>query len=388
MHSFGPDGHLLTTHSGSSPATGGSPASVRAWLDRATLDLLALPLADDPAARVAELAVPDLADLAVVYATEAGGRIRAQAMADARLPGPAGVPCLDLDPVDPAAPRGVAAVLRSRRPEVAAALDAPLDDGEALERLGPLPFAPSHLGIRASLIVPIAAETAAAPSGALALLSTRPGRYGAAETDAVQELGRRVAVALESADRVQRLAEEVAARDEFLAIAAHELNTPVTALELNVAVLAAAVEAAGQTLGSAVPDAAVAVGAIERQGRRVRDLLERLLDAAHLARGPFDLRTEPLELAGLAREAAQALSGEVARAGATLSVDAPEPVPGRWDRLRLEQVFVNLVGNALKYARGKPVVLGVRRDGAEAVLAVSDAGPGIARHERERIFRA
>jgi len=59
---------------------------------------------------------------------------------------------------------------------------------------------------------------------------------------------------------------------------------------------------------------------------------------------------------------------------------------GVWDSYRLEQVLTNLFTNAMKYAPGAPVKVSAVRRGALAVLTVSDRGPGIAQHDRERIF--
>ncbi|HLM45903.1 MAG TPA: ATP-binding protein, partial [Myxococcaceae bacterium] len=63
-----------------------------------------------------------------------------------------------------------------------------------------------------------------------------------------------------------------------------------------------------------------------------------------------------------------------------------EPVVGRWDRARLEQVVTNLVSNALKYGAGAPLEVSVRSSGSLALLEVTDHGIGIAPENLERIF--
>src|SRR6185312_7090935 len=60
---------------------------------------------------------------------------------------------------------------------------------------------------------------------------------------------------------------------------------------------------------------------------------------------------------------------------------------GRWDGARLEQVLVNLLSNALKYAIGAPVRVGLRRVGEWVELIVQDEGPGIPKEHQARIFR-
>jgi signal transduction histidine kinase len=61
-------------------------------------------------------------------------------------------------------------------------------------------------------------------------------------------------------------------------------------------------------------------------------------------------------------------------------------VTGLWDRLRLDQVFTNLLSNALKYGRGKPVHVRVEAEGDRARLTVRDRGIGISLDDQARIF--
>jgi signal transduction histidine kinase len=62
-------------------------------------------------------------------------------------------------------------------------------------------------------------------------------------------------------------------------------------------------------------------------------------------------------------------------------------VKGFWDRLRLEQVVTNLISNAIKYGKGRPIEIETRPDGADAVLTVTDHGLGIAPEDQQRVFQ-
>src|SRR6185503_13323741 len=62
------------------------------------------------------------------------------------------------------------------------------------------------------------------------------------------------------------------------------------------------------------------------------------------------------------------------------------PVTGRWDRLRIEQVAMNLISNAIKYAAGKAIHVSIARDKDDAIVEVRDSGPGIPEPELPRIF--
>jgi hypothetical protein len=75
-----------------------------------------------------------------------------------------------------------------------------------------------------------------------------------------------------------------------------------------------------------------------------------------------------------------------ARAGCDLVVEPTGPLEGRWDRLRVEQVLTNLIANAIKYASGAPIEIGVERRGDDVMLEVRDHGPGLADTDFPRIF--
>jgi signal transduction histidine kinase len=183
------------------------------------------------------------------------------------------------------------------------------------------------------------------------------------------------------AQRLRRAQEEIRERDEFLSIASHELRTPVTALLLQLQLLQ---RAAHQDAGLPAP-VEQRVESLERQVKRISLLVNELLDVSRMRLGKVELRREPLDLAEVAREAAVQASGDLARSGSELRLDL-DAAPGRWDRLRLEQVVTNLLVNASKFGEGKPIVLSVRAEEGRARLGVADAGIGIASDAQRRVF--
>jgi two-component system phosphate regulon sensor histidine kinase PhoR len=168
-------------------------------------------------------------------------------------------------------------------------------------------------------------------------------------------------------------------RDEFLSMAAHELKTPITTLKAYVQIL------------RKVPDGAAAAHAevfdlLNRQCNRVARLVQELLEVSRLQVGSLRLNRKTFDLAGLASEAMRSLSGVVpdhhfvldAQAGTLVNAD-PE---------RIHQVLLNLLDNAVKFSRGGgDVVLRVRREGAEVVASVADAGIGIAAEKQGQLFQ-
>lgn len=175
--------------------------------------------------------------------------------------------------------------------------------------------------------------------------------------------------------------EEVRERDEFLSVASHELRTPVTALQLQLQLL----HRAAQRSLELFPSLGDRFETLERQTRRLALLVNELLDVSRMRLGRIELRLEPLDLAEVAREAAGHVAGELARSGSQLALDL-QPVQGRWDRMRLEQVITNLLVNASKFGEGRPIALRVEPDGEGARISVHDRGIGISPEQQTRVF--
>ena len=192
-----------------------------------------------------------------------------------------------------------------------------------------------------------------------------------------EQLASRAAVAAENATLFQEARAAVRYRDEFLSIASHELNTPLTPLRLQLesALRGVAEERLRGKLVLSV-----------KQVDRISKLVSELLDVSRITSGKLHLREEAVDLAELLREVADTHQGELARAGCELQVVTGGPVTGTFDRLRLSQVVANLLSNAAKYGAGQPVDVALAAPGDTAVLTVSDRGIGIAAKDQERIF--
>jgi signal transduction histidine kinase len=176
----------------------------------------------------------------------------------------------------------------------------------------------------------------------------------------------------------------VKARDEVLSLASHELKTPLTSLMLQTQLLQRQ-----QQRGEPLPPEKVqrVLDQTARQTQRLARLVNDMLDISRLAAGKLALEAETFDLAELASDVVAKLGPQLSEAQCEVSVQAPEPVVGRWDRYRLEQVLTNFLTNAARYAAGKPVEVSVRRLEQRAELRVRDNGRGIAPEDQERIFR-
>ncbi|HEX5209339.1 MAG TPA: HAMP domain-containing sensor histidine kinase [Steroidobacteraceae bacterium] len=178
----------------------------------------------------------------------------------------------------------------------------------------------------------------------------------------------------------QELREAVRARDEFLAIAAHELRSPMHALMLQVETAIVAARRAGSD-------------DLLQRLERVRRVLDRyvkratlLLDISRINARSMDLRFEEVDLVEVLRDVVDTYSSEAAFNLVDIRLETPDVLIGTWDRAAIEQVIGNLISNAIKYGDGRPVDVDLTREGARAHLEVKDRGIGISPEDQARIF--
>lgn len=173
-------------------------------------------------------------------------------------------------------------------------------------------------------------------------------------------------------------------RDEFLVVASHELRTPFTPMRLYMQGLLGALKNPARAAGleSWVTKLETANGRLQRLAKLVEDMF----DVSRIGEGRMPVRLAPVDLAALTVEAVERWKEELARVKCEYTLDAPEPVVGHWDGVRLEQVLDNLLGNAMKYGPGKPIHVSIRKHGEHARLVVRDEGMGIAPEDQARIF--
>ncbi len=188
-------------------------------------------------------------------------------------------------------------------------------------------------------------------------------------------------------ERAQLLEAEQAARvrEEFLALASHELKTPLTTVKIYSQLLA-------RHLHQPTPDYQRLdrfALQIQEQIGRLETLVTDLLDASRIQRGRLELHLEEVDLAHLTEQVMSRFELAPERTERHIVVlDMQDPVEGVWDRARLDQVLTNLISNALKYSpHGGEVKVIVRQDNDHAELIVSDQGIGITPSERPRLFQ-
>jgi signal transduction histidine kinase len=181
---------------------------------------------------------------------------------------------------------------------------------------------------------------------------------------------RRAEEALREADR---------RKDEFLAMLAHELRNPLSAVSNAVLLI--------QTSWRC-EHAEWAKEVIAQQVRHLARMIDDLLDVSRITRGKIQLRREPHDLAPILRRAVESVRPLIeARRHELTTTIAPGPLRLEADATRLEQILTNLLTNAAKYTdEGGRIVLTARREGDEHLITVRDNGVGIAPEMLPRVF--
>lgn len=176
------------------------------------------------------------------------------------------------------------------------------------------------------------------------------------------------------------LAEANQRKDEFLAMLSHELRNPLGAILTSIELLKA------EKLDN--PEVTHVVGIVERQARLLVHMVNDLLDIARISKGTFQLSRARVELQTILRHAIEAAQPGIQAQGHYLSVSLPEePIWVDADPSRLEQVFSNLLNNAIKYTdAGGQICVNATHDRQQAVISVRDNGAGILAEMLPRIF--
>jgi signal transduction histidine kinase/DNA-binding NarL/FixJ family response regulator len=204
------------------------------------------------------------------------------------------------------------------------------------------------------------------------------------EVDFAAEVGRRAGVALENARSFRVAQDALAARDQVLAVVAHDLRSPLTAIRFELEMLELA-----RPRESEHDDAAL-LARVGRAIRRMDGLIEDLLDVARLNHDALRVERRPHDINALLAEAAASLRPLVEGSGIAFEVrPAPSSSVITVDGARIQQAVSNLVGNAAKFApHGGRVVLQWTAVEDDLRIAVSDDGPGIPPDQVQHIFGA
>ncbi|MEX0868223.1 MAG: ATP-binding protein [Nitriliruptoraceae bacterium] len=193
-------------------------------------------------------------------------------------------------------------------------------------------------------------------------------------TDRRAEWHREARILQAERDAIARLRQLDQMKNTFLTAVSHELRTPLAVVEGAASTLQRLDRNLTHRRRRELTDALV-----EHSGR-LRDLLEDLLDLERLTSTDGGIRPEPFDLVELVGRTVSSARGDRVR------VVAPSTTPIAADRVQVERIVANLVGNAEKYALEGEIVVEILAEDLHVRIGVHDAGPGIPADQLEAIF--
>ena len=204
----------------------------------------------------------------------------------------------------------------------------------------------------------------------------------------IEDLARRIGLAIDNFQLFKEAQDAVKARDEFISIASHELKTPLTPLKLQT-------QSLSRTMKRSVQDPVVIekmdrmIETTDRQIGRLSKLIDDLLDISRINVGQLQLAPEEFDALELVKDTIDRFQGPSTTANCSIHLEFNESssFTVKWDRFRVEQVMNNLLSNAIKYGPGKPVHVQCSLTSTGNIqISFKDQGIGIAHQDQARIF--
>ena len=174
-------------------------------------------------------------------------------------------------------------------------------------------------------------------------------------------------------------------RDDFMSIVSHEVRTPLNGLILETQLRK--MHLARDNASAFTLDKMKAM--VERDERQIQSLIrliEDMLDVSRIRTGKLSIRPSEFDLSAAVGNLLESFAAQISAAGSSVNYRSEQPVVGKWDEFRIEQVVSNLLTNALRYGAKKPIDVSVYTRSAWAVIEVSDQGIGISEENQQRIF--
>jgi PAS domain S-box-containing protein len=175
-------------------------------------------------------------------------------------------------------------------------------------------------------------------------------------------------------------------RDDFLSIASHELRTPITPIRLHMQIMKQKMRSLNPDLIPGYDGLMKAFDISEHELDDLSRLIEDLLDVTRITAKRLTLNRRETDLIVIVNEALDLLRPELSKSGCSVTFHSPQKVVGIWDSDRIKQIVINLLTNAAKYGRGKPIEITALIDDGRAKLLVRDHGIGISKENQKKIF--
>jgi PAS domain S-box-containing protein len=251
------------------------------------------------------------------------------------------------------------------------------EDVCAMAMLGHRRDAYDREGIRSMLVVPLSVRGSL--TGTLAFYYRTPHRFSEVEVHIATALANLASSAIGSAELYDELRANDRRKDEFLAMLAHELRNPLSAISNSAALIG--------YVGPLPEAIASGMDIIGRQVKQLVRLIDDLLDVSRITRGKIQLRKAAIDAYAVLASAVESVRPFIEERRHQLTLSFQPGLMLEADPTRLEQIVVNLLNNAAKYTEGGGEIwLTARCEEAEIVIRVRDNGIGIPPEQLPKMF--
>lgn len=222
--------------------------------------------------------------------------------------------------------------------------------------------------------------------GVLTVASNQKGfSYSEEDVDFISELANRAALAVDNSKLFSEVEEALHARDDFLSIASHELKTPLTSILLALQFSLRHLRTAEESKKNERIINALETGVL--QTRRLSALINDLLNISVIKTGRVILDKEESDLIGIIKDAILGFKLLVERKKIKIIFsNKDDEIIGMWDKIRLGEVFSNLISNSIKYGKNKPIIIEAKSSKDKVVVKITDKGIGIDKKDLKNIF--
>ncbi len=179
---------------------------------------------------------------------------------------------------------------------------------------------------------------------------------------------------------------EIKARDQFLTIASHELKTPLTSMLLKLNNMLNSVRNVSLAHFS-VPELMRVLQNAQDQIRWLSTMINDLLNVSLMTTGKMSLDHQKMDLVKTTKNVKESFSEWLKKEKYTVKIESENEVIGNWDKTRIEQAVTNLISNAIKYGKNKPINIKITSNGKTVKFIIVDHGIGISREDQKILFR-
>jgi len=235
--------------------------------------------------------------------------------------------------------------------------------------------------VKSMLVLPL--RSRGRKLGALTFVTSESGRrYSLRDLSVSEEFARRVATGIDNVWLFEQAQRATRAREELLAIVSHDLKNPLNVILMSTSLMAPAPGASDRR------QSREQIEAIKRSARHMNRLIQDLLVTASIEAGKLTIERRRFAIYPLVHEAIEAMRPLAARKLLTLSDELPDDIPEILaDAGRLQQVFANLLGNAIKFTpKGGTITVRAEVVDADVRFSVADTGSGMSEDDLRRLF--